>query len=279
MALTFNAEASRTNTRGSEDAQTNSKTTLNFDEATKAYLDSILGNKEFSKQAAISDAEASADFAIKSALQSGAPAISSATKHAGGYNNTTAEMLGNDLTARSAGVGQQVLLDTITKYAAAESSKVQAATGAVAATSGRTVEEIKSAQSSSTQDKAGFSLTNAAKGGTVICTQLYKDGHLPLSVYLADIRYVRAHFSETTQNGYRFWAVPFVALMRRNRFAYAVGKYAGTRWSYHCASHVTAYMKGNIVGAALTAVLVPICYMIGRIAKPVAYQHLWKEGV
>ena len=253
------------------------KTSLDFDATTKAYLDKILASTEYGKSAAMADSSNAASWAMQKSLELGMPGVSSAGKSAGGYNSSTQDMLTNDLSARAQGVGSTVMLDTITKYAAAQAGQVQAATGAVAATTGRTT--------GSTQRTIGTKTTNEnidksentgrternAKAGTVICTQLYLDKHISLATYIADTKYVRKHFSTATQRGYRFWAVPLVRLMRKNSTAYAITKYFGVRWSLHCASHYRSDTAPNWVGRILIWVAVPICYCIGCVVQEVPF--------
>ena len=257
------------------------KTSLDFDAATKDYLDKILASTQYSKNAAITDSSNAASWAMQKSLELGMPGISSAAKSAGGYNSSAQEMLTNDLSARAQGVGSTVMLDTITKYAAAQASQVQAATGAVATTTGRTANSLqrtigtKTTNESSTKSANTGSTEREAKGGlggiTVICTQLYLDKHISLATYQADTKYVRKHFSTTTQRGYRFWAVPLVRLMRRNSTAYAITKYFGVRWSLHCASYYRMDTAPNWIGRILIGVAVPICYCIGTVVQEVPF--------
>jgi len=240
-------------------------TELDFDEATKAYLDKILGGTEYSKEAAIKDSSMAAEWALKKSLEAGVPAVSSAARSAGGYSSTTEEMLRNDASARAQAAGSQVMLDTISKYAAAQAGQVQAATGAVAATTGRKVTMDETAHGGS----RNTGLSGIAK--TVICTQLYLDKHIPLNVYAADCKYVHKHFSAATQRGYRFWAVPLVRLMRRKPAVYRIVKYFGVKWSLHCASHYNFRYSPNWVGRILIAVAAPICYCIGHVVQEVPY--------
>lgn len=240
-------------------------TELEFDEATKAYLDKILASTMYSKEAAISDSAAASKLAQQRSLEMGLPGVSGAAKSAGGYSSTTQEMLTNDVAARSEAAGSQVMLDTIAKYAQVQAGQVQAATGAVSATTGRKVSSTETfdeaSHTGSTTRKAGLGFDTGA--GTVICTQLYLDKHISLATYKADTKYVRTNFSQATQRGYRFWAVPLVRLMRRNSTAYAIGKYFGVRWSLHCAG------QRNIIGWALITAAVPVCYCLGLVVSEV----------
>ena len=242
----------------------NASSTQTLDPKIKAYLDSITNNTDYSKEAAITDSQGAVQQTIKEALQMGAPAIANADKAAGGYNATTTALLGNDLTAKAAAAGQKTLLDTITSYAGAQAGDVNAAANAANATKISSSVDTKSAKNTSI--------------GTVICTQLYRDGHLSRRYYLADSRYVREYLSENTQRGYRLWAVPLVRLMRRNKIAYAVAKYFGLRWSLHCASAYCHELQGNFIGAALNLLIVPICFILGLFITDTAYASLWERS-
>jgi hypothetical protein len=266
-----------------------SETSLTFDEEAKKALDTALTSTEYSKTAAIGDAKAAADYAMTQVLQAGIPQVSGAAKGAGGYNASTAEMLTGDTAARATAAGSQVILDTISKYSAAQSAGITARTGAVAATTGR---KVTTAEDKAQQERsagalwdslhpgqvAGGRYSGGQQGNTVICTQMYMDGHLTRTEYVNDNRYVRNHFSYYTVNGYQFWAVPFVRLMRRNNVAYAVGKFIGVRWSKHCAAHYMPTLSRNVTGWAMTTFVAPICWLIGVFAPESDFKKLWEES-
>lgn len=253
-------------------------TTKTFDANSKTALDSALTSNVYSKASAISDSKTASDNAMRTMLQQNLPGVTSQTKHAGGYDDTTSQLLTNDLEARTAAVGAQTTLNTVGQYAQAGAQVVQAATGAVAATSGQKTTTTGQSVTSANQQTAtdSTSMGASAAGSTVICTQLWIDGHMCNAVYDADNKYVRKHFSRHTVNGYRFWAVPFVILMRRNKVAYAIGKYFGLAWSHHCASYYTSKAQANWVGRVLIIVVAPLCYIIGAVIPDVQYYKLWK---
>lgn len=250
--------------------------TNQFDANAKGALDAALNNTAYNKGAAVADANSAMQSAVNYSLQAGAPAISSAAKQAGGYNSTTQGMLSNDLTARSAAAGSSVLLNNIQNYAGITANQIGATTAAVNATKGTTSSTSGvQAQQSGSKGGIGNLLNPGAGAGTVICTQLYRDGYVHPHVYHMDNKYVRKHFSAATVNGYRFWAVPFVYWMRKNKTVYAVGKYFGLAWSNHCASHYTSMAKPNFVGKWLIRIMVPVCWCIGKVIPDVQYYKLW----
>lgn len=267
-------------TKGQSATNGTQTNTNQFDAGYKANLDKVMGDTTYSKDNAITDARGAMDSAVKSALQMGAPAISSNAKAAGGYNNTTADMMGNDLTARAAAAGENAVLANIKSYSELQNNSVGVATGVLNATKGTT-----SVTSGVTQQEAGSkggigSILNPTKNsGTVICTQLHKDGHLTKDVFYADNKYVAKHFSATVRTGYIFWAMPFVRLMRRNKIAYAIGKFFGVRWSMHCASHYLPYIRPNITGRIMVIVGVAICYCIGTCISKAKAKAMWKVAI
>jgi hypothetical protein len=265
-------------------------TAFNFDPTAKLALDKSLSSTDYSKDSAIADAKGAANYAITQTLQQSVPGITSSDKVAGGYNNTTTGMLENDANAKAAAAGQGVLLQNIRSYADARAATVNSNTAAVAATSGKT---STSELGTVAQDRSAGALwdvthpNNVAggryKGGggqgsggnTVICSQLTLDRHISLKVYRADNLYVYHNFSEATKNGYHFWAVPFVRLMRRNKVAYAIGKWIGVHWSMHCASYYTKEGKWNITGYLLIKCLTPVCWLLGQFVAPTRWESLW----
>jgi len=286
---------------------------LTFDSTAKDALDKSLTSGELSKAAAIADSKQAADYAMKEVLKSGMPGISGAAKSAGGYNNTTKEMLTNDLSAKASATQSAVLLDTITKYANANASNINAATGAVNATTGKksTAANTSTSDSSSTSDSLAItdttsvnqersagalwdsmnpgdvaggrysgsgSQTGSSPFGTVICTQMYLDGFLTREEYIADNRYVRNNFKQATARGYRYWAVPFVQFMRRNSVAYAVGKFFGVRWSKHCAAYYLDSCEHNVTGWIMSTFVAPICFVIGTVVTDTEFDTLWEAN-
>ncbi len=253
---------------------------LAFDPTAKQALDTALTSSEYTKSAAMSDAQALSDATMKKLLEQQAPGLASATKAAGGYDSTTSKQLQDDLLARTSAAGSQVVLDAITKYGAIRQGDITAETGAVGATTGKkvTTTGLESSGTTMSNQKRADNISTAARGGTVICTQLFNDGHISQDIYRADQLYVDKHFSEETINGYRFWAVPVVHLMRKNKHIYNLGKFLGTRWCIHCASHYSSdtSLKRSILIEIFMYIGVPVCFILGSILPEVKYYKLWE---
>lgn len=75
------------------------------------------GRGQYSKEQAIADSEMMMTNAINSALASGAPAVNKVGASAGAYDNTTQQMMANDLTASAAASGAKVQSQAIQDYA------------------------------------------------------------------------------------------------------------------------------------------------------------------
>ncbi|HLP99225.1 MAG TPA: hypothetical protein VK149_12360 [Sideroxyarcus sp.] len=118
----------------------------------------------------------------------------------------------------------------------------------------------------------------ATSGSSVICSQLYTDGHIDKEIYDAETKFASEMLNETTLRGYRFWAVPFVRLMRKSPAVYAVGKYTGKKWIEHSASGYTKKAKKNAVGVAILCVGVPVCFLIGLFVPDTDYKQLWAKA-
>jgi hypothetical protein len=117
-----------------------------------------------------------------------------------------------------------------------------------------------------------------AFGGKVICTELCRNGVIPREMWVADIRYSQAHFSERTLRGYHLWGVPYVRLMRRHRvFARMIA--APTRWfAEDVAYRMGAHPRPNWKGWALRELgFRPFCAVLGVFAQARDWRPLWAD--
>jgi hypothetical protein len=118
-------------------------------------------------------------------------------------------------------------------------------------------------------------------GGTVICTELLKQNLLSKDLYSLETFYTDKYISEYTVNGYRFWAVPYVKLMRKSKLACKLMAPLATAWGTEVVSCYSKdkKIKGSILGKILRLSGEPLCYIIGRLIKNVDYKILYvKEG-
>ena len=103
--------------------------------------------------------------------------------------------------------------------------------------------------------------------GTIICTELHRQGLMASTIYRAD-----AGFGAFLKQkcplvlvGYHFWARPIVKHMRESktftRFIYRIAK----PWAYEMAHLMGARKKGDLAGIVLMSVGLVVCFLIGAI--------------
>jgi len=102
--------------------------------------------------------------------------------------------------------------------------------------------------------------------GTVLCTELYRQGKLELNIYKADAAYGRTLDPEVLA-GYHAWAVPLAKLMARSRVVTAILKPFIKAWAQEMAYRMKVVDKGSLLGRCLKAVGQPVCRLIGKMEE------------
>lgn len=101
--------------------------------------------------------------------------------------------------------------------------------------------------------------------GWIICTELMKQNRMPYRWWIVGAK-VFAAYPEEVKQGYYFWAIPSVRHLRAHPFSlYSRFLCLIFNWraeNIACAGGVKGAKK-NWKGAAVTAILWPICYVIG----------------
>lgn len=101
--------------------------------------------------------------------------------------------------------------------------------------------------------------------GWIICTELAKQGRMPQRWYIVGAR-VFAAYSEVAKQGYFLWAIPSVHHLRRHpnslysRFLCTVFNWRAENIAAHAGIRSARKLWR---GAAVTAILWPICYGLG----------------
>lgn len=106
--------------------------------------------------------------------------------------------------------------------------------------------------------------------GSVVCSELVRQGKLPYALYLADIAYARKHMSETTLRGYRLWGTPLVRLMQRSKFVTEAARMVVIQRAHYTAARMgySTYSRPRAaIGAVINAVGIPVCYAIGKVLQ------------
>ena len=104
------------------------------------------------------------------------------------------------------------------------------------------------------------------KLGTVICTELYKQNLMSREDHRLSWNFTINNFSETHINGYWYWAVPTVKLMKKNKLV--------TKFWNHVMSNRTKDIKWrlnkgkfNLLGRLYSILIENGSYVIGKIIK------------
>jgi hypothetical protein len=119
----------------------------------------------------------------------------------------------------------------------------------------------------------GDSGGGAGGAGSVICTQLFKQGLLPREVFRADQAYgaMLIRTRPEVMAGYHFWAMPIVRAMKRHRWIAKLAAPIVRPWAQHMAHEMGANCADNAFGRVLMSAFLPICGWIGRMLtrKPI----------
>lgn len=124
--------------------------------------------------------------------------------------------------------------------------------------------------------KYGESMERASeKKGKIICTELYEQGLMSREVYLADQEFGQ----NLTLNdpevmiGYHAWARPITRLMRKSALFTRVVFHIATPWAKQMAYELGVIERPNFIGSILMKCGLPLCRMIGKLARRKAVQH------
>lgn len=102
--------------------------------------------------------------------------------------------------------------------------------------------------------------------GTVICTELYRQGYMDLATYSKDSEYGLKILKETPEVivGYQFLANPIVKLMKKSPMFTKIISYPALKWARHIANE-----ENSIVGVLAVNIGQPICGIIGKLLSNV----------
>jgi len=94
--------------------------------------------------------------------------------------------------------------------------------------------------------------------GTVICTELHRQGIMSDEMYAKEIEYGK-NVDTLVMEGYVFLATPIVKIMQKSKLCTLLCKYPAMAWARDMAG------DENILGSLLFMFGVPLCYFVGRI--------------
>lgn len=95
-------------------------------------------------------------------------------------------------------------------------------------------------------------------GGTVICTELHRQGIMPLNIYMKDSEYGKKLPIDVV-NGYHFWAVPVANRMKTSPLLTSIMKVPAMKWAKHIAG-----VEKSAFGYVCQYIGEPVCGMIGK---------------
>ncbi len=104
-------------------------------------------------------------------------------------------------------------------------------------------------------------------GGTIICTELHRQGYMSDETYEADSEYGRfiREFHPHAYIGYLFLAAPIVKIMRRSKLFTKLVSIPAIEWAKHMEFAVT-YCEGrdSFLGRNISRVGIVLCSIVGR---------------
>ncbi len=106
--------------------------------------------------------------------------------------------------------------------------------------------------------------TESIGAGTVICTELFRQGLLDEKTYLADSAY-GSLLDDEILIGYRVWGEGVARLMRESKTFTKVVSLFSIPWAKEMAYQMGVLDKGHWLGRTMNIVGIPICRLIGRL--------------
>lgn len=110
----------------------------------------------------------------------------------------------------------------------------------------------------------GAGAGGGADAGTVLCTELYRQGKLDRASYWADSAYGRTVDDETLI-GYRLWAEPLANAMSQSVVLTAILEPFVRSWAYEMAYRMGVRTSGEWLGYFLCVLGTPVCRLIGKL--------------
>lgn len=107
---------------------------------------------------------------------------------------------------------------------------------------------------------------------SVICTELYSQGIMPLETYMRDAAYgvrLKLHKPHVVE-GYHFWAKPLVKIMQKSPLVTKLLQYPTMKWARHIAGE-----EFSVFGVLCQYLGEPICGVIGKlISNPTGAKYV-----
>lgn len=105
-------------------------------------------------------------------------------------------------------------------------------------------------------------------GGTVICTELLRQGYISPDFYKAEASYGNT-LSIETMNGYRAWAMPIVRWMRKSPTVSGLVRIIASPVLHEMAHRADKAYKTSFIGSVVLSMALPVCSFIGHLKNAV----------
>ena len=112
-------------------------------------------------------------------------------------------------------------------------------------------------------DEAVSQATTTEEGGTVICTELNRQGHMPFADMAASKQFSDNNLDKFTMMGYHYWAKTVVRVMQKSPELTQLLSPIGLAWGAHMAYVMGARTEDNEVGKLISELGVPECQELG----------------
>lgn len=106
--------------------------------------------------------------------------------------------------------------------------------------------------------------TAAYQEGTVICTELHRQGYIPKEIMDYEYLYRIDNIDMPAYIGYRKLADPVVSIMRKSKVITYIVKPFGVGVAYEMAHRANAEIKGSILGSIILYLGLPLCRQIAK---------------
>ena len=114
--------------------------------------------------------------------------------------------------------------------------------------------------------------------GRVICTHLFRTGKLSRELWKVDVRFTKQRLSAHTVRGYLFWAIPYVRLMRRYKWAESVMLPLAVARAEEVAYQMGERQVPNFGGKLVRLVGEPVCWLLGHFVGEKNWQVLYEPA-
>ena len=176
------------------------------------------------------------------------------------------------LTNKMTGAGGDIIIHGMTQHVLGKTMAGRLATGGMmahpyAAVGSMLLQETGAGKKvAKTVTKAAKSVVDFFTGGTVICTELYKQKLMSKEDCRLSWNFTVNNFSSTHLNGYWYWAVPMTKIMKKNKLV--------TKLWNHIMSNRTKDIKWrlnkgkfNLLGRLYSILIENGSYIIGKLIK------------